>query len=199
MKMSKYSDMEEMLRKNKGYLFSSEIEEANISRTYLGRFVKENKLEMVSKGIYVTEDTWVDQLYVLQHTNPKIIYSGETALYLNGLMDREYNKIYVSTPKGFNGARLRERGIAVHSEKAGIFGLGECENETNYGNFVKAYDRERSICDLVKQKKKNDIQVFQAAIKTFMNSRDKNLSKLISYADKLLVKEEVMKYIEVLV
>ena len=49
MKMSKYSDMEEMLRKNKGYLFSSEIEEANISRTYLGRFVKENKLEMVSK------------------------------------------------------------------------------------------------------------------------------------------------------
>ena len=62
MKMSKYSDMEEMLRKNKGYLFSSEIEEANISRTYLGRFVKENKLEMVSKGIYVTEDTWVDKL-----------------------------------------------------------------------------------------------------------------------------------------
>lgn len=42
-------------------------------------------MEKVAHGIYILDDVWSDELFVLQERNKSIIYSGETALYLHGL------------------------------------------------------------------------------------------------------------------
>ena len=39
------------------------------------------------------DDVWLDELFILQQRNSAIIYSGETALYLHGLTDREYSSV----------------------------------------------------------------------------------------------------------
>ena len=197
--MTKYDQLETIVKENKGYLFAADVANAGISRTYMASYVKENNLEMVAKGIYVTEDTWPDQLYILQHNNSKAIFSGETALYLNILLEREYSEIVVSVPKGHNGSRLRERGVIVHHEKEGLYGMGQCKIKTNYGNTVIAYNRERCICDLVKRRHKIEVQTYQNAIKSFMANKDKDLSLLIKYAEFLKIRDEIMKYVEVLV
>ncbi len=199
MLVTKYDQIGNIIKDNNGYLFISDGENAGISRTYLLQYIREHNLEHISKGVYVTEDTWPDMLYVIQRSNPKIIFSNETALFLNGLMDREYTDINVSIPTGHNGSRLREKGIIVHQEKDGIYGLGVCELETNYGNTVIVYNGERCICDLIKKRTSYDVQTFQTAIKTYMKTKNKDLSLMLSYAEKLKVKEEVMKYVEVLV
>ena len=196
--MNKYQQMEFFLQKNHGYLFTSEVEKASISRTYLARFVKENQLEKVAKGIYISPDTWPDKLYILQICNPRIVYWGETALYLHGLLDREYSDIYVSVPPKYNQTRLREQGIIVHQEKQEIYELGIVEIETNFGNRVRTYDKERCICDLVKNRKKVEVQHFQTAMKTFMGDRTKNLSRFLMYGEKLKIRDELMKYVEVM-
>ena len=197
--MNKYDQIGDIIKDNNGYLFISDGENMGISRTYLLQYVRENNLEHVSKGVYVTEDTWPDMLYVIQRSNPKIIFSDETALFLNGLMEREYTDINVSVPAGHNGSRLREKGIIVHQEKDGIYGLGVSKLETNYGNKVIVYNGERCICDLIKNRAVYDVQTFQTAIKSYMKWKNKDLSLMLSYAEKLRVKEEVMKYVEVLV
>ena len=174
--MSKYDQMMEMLKKNNGYLFTSEVEKAGISRTYMVRFIKDNDLEMAARGIYVTEDTWADQLYVLQIRNPKIIFSGETALYLNQMTDREYSEICVSVPTGHNGFRLRDKGIIVHQENPEVFGMGLCEVETNFGNKVRTYNKERCFCDTVKNRSAYEVQTYQTALKSYMRGKEKDLS-----------------------
>ena len=194
--MNKYQQMEFFLHKNHGYLFTSEVEKASISRTYLARFVKENQLEKVAKGIYISPDTWPDELYILQICNPRIVYWGETALYLHGLLDRKYSDIYVSVPPKYNQTRLREQGIIVHQEKQEIYELGIVEIETNFGNRVRTYDKERCICDLVKNRKKVEVQHFQTAMKTFMGDRTKNLSRFLMYGEELKIRDELMKYVE---
>ena len=78
---------------NNGYLFTAEVLSYKISKTYLSKFVKENAYERVAHGIYAAPDIWPDELYLLQKMNPKIIFSGETALYIHGLTDREYGRI----------------------------------------------------------------------------------------------------------
>lgn len=197
--MSKTEELYLMLEQNNGYLFTSEVEKRDISRTYLARFVKENHLEKVAKGIYISEETWEDELYILQKLYSDIIISGETALYLHGLLDREYNEITISVKPSFSGSRLREKGVIIRREKDPLFGLGATEIETNLGNKVAVYDKERCICDLVKNRKKIEVQNYQTAIKTYMRDSNKDLSKLITYAEVLNVRDEVMKYIEVLV
>ena len=182
-----------------GYLFVSDIESLGISRTYILKFVRENNLERVGKGIYVTEETWPDMLYVYQLRAPQIIYSGETALYLNSLMDSEYSEVFVSVPTGYNGNRLREKGIIVHQDREGIYGLGVIDVKTQFGNTVKVYDKERCICDLIKNRNKYEVQTFQSAIKGYMRGRDKRLNRLIKYAEAMKIRDEVMKYVEVMV
>ena len=197
--MTKYEMINNSIKQNNGYLFVSDIESLGISRTYILKFVRENNLERVGKGIYVTEETWPDMLYVYQLRAPQIIYSGETALYLNSLMDSEYSEVFVSVPTGYNGNRLREKGIIVHQDREGIYGLGVIDVKTQFGNTVKVYDKERCICDLIKNRNKYDVQTFQTAIKGYMRGRDKRLNRLIKYAEAMKIRDEVMKYVEVMV
>lgn len=197
--MTKYEKLKKLLKENNGYLFTSQVVDADISKTYLARFVKENNLEKVAHGVYVAEDIWPDELYILQLRNPKIVYSGETALYLHLLIDREYSDISVTVPAGHNGSRLRERGVQVHQEKKELFELGVIEVETNFGHKVRTYDKERCICDLILNRGKIEVQHFQTALKEYMKWKDKDLSRLMAYAEKLKIRDEVMKYVEVLV
>lgn len=196
--VNKYEKMSDLLQKNSGYMFTAQVEKSGISRTYLAKFVHENNLEKVAKGIYISQDTWVDELYILQISNPKIIYSGETALYLHGMIDREYADIYITVPPRFNQTRLRSKGVIVHQEKMETYQLGIMEIETNYGNVVRTYNKERCICDLIKNRGNIEVQQFQTAMKTFMRDKTKDMSRLMLYGERLKIRDEIMKYVEVM-
>ena len=82
--MTKYEKMDSLVENNGGYLLTSAVQEAGISRTYLMRYVRERDMERVEQGIYISPDTWPDPLFILQLKNAGVIYSHETALYLHG-------------------------------------------------------------------------------------------------------------------
>ncbi len=52
-------------------------------------------------------------------------------------------------------------------------------------NYTQRIYSSRCICDLIKDRKKYEIQLYQTAIKEYMSSKEKNLSRLIEYAVKL--------------
>lgn len=183
---------------NNGYLFTAEVLSHKISKTYLAKYVKENEYERVAHGIYAAPDIWPDELYLLQKMNPRIIFSGETALYIHGLTDREYGRIEVTVPQGYNAIHLRKRKICVRLLKEELYDLGKSTLKSLYGNPVIVYDKERVICDMIIDRKKMDVQMFQTAMKEYMSDSERNLPVLVRYAEKLGVRDEVMKYVEVL-
>lgn len=197
--MIKTEQLYNMCKKNKGYLFTSEVTDAGISRTYLAKFVKENNMERVAQGIYICEDTWLDELYILQKRYDVIVYTGMTALYLHGLIDREYSQIEVVVPAPFNGARLREEGVVVHQTKPELYELGITTVDTCFGNTVRVHDKEKCICDTISHRGKIEVQNFQIALKEYMSETDKRLSVLMKYAEKMNMRDEVMKYVEVMI
>lgn len=184
--------------KNNGYLFTAEVLQNGISKTYLAKFVKENEYERVAYGIYSAPDIWPDELFILQKTNPRIIFSGETALYIHGLTDREYSKIEVTVPQGYNAVHLRKKNICVRSMRDKLYELGKSMAESIYGNPIIVYDKERTICNMIVDRKKRDIQLFQTAMKEYMSDSERKLTTLVRYAEELGIRDEVMKYVEVL-
>lgn len=183
---------------NNGYLFTAEVLDHGISKTYLSKFVKDNAYERVAHGVYAASDIWPDDLYLLQKANPKIIFSGETALYIHGLIDREYGSIEVSVPQEYNAVHLRKKRIRVRTLKKELYELGKIVMDSAYGNQIMVYDRERVICDAVANRKKMDVQMFQTAMKEYMSDPERKLQVLIHYAEKLGIRDEMMKYVEVL-
>lgn len=191
-------NMRRLLDTGNGYLRTADVVAMGISRVSLAAFVKKHDLERVSYGIYASQDVMSDDLFLLQTRSKEVIFSHETALYLHGLMDREPFITHVTVPTGYNGTHLRDSGIRIHQRKAGLFELGKSEVATHHGNTVRAYDMERTICDIIQSKDKMDIQVFQTALKEYVRSGKKNIPTLMRYARELKVEKRVRQYTEVL-
>ncbi len=197
--MSKRKILDQLLEENHGYLMTSQVMGKDVSRTVLSQYVKEEGLERAARGIYMSDDVWPDELFILQARSGKLIYCGETALYLHGLIDREYSKICIAVPSGFNVSHIKCDNLQVKYPPKELHSLGVCEVPSSSGNLVRAYDKERCICDLIKERSNTEVQIFQTAIKEYVSDKSKRLNKLIEYAQALGVRDEVMKYVEVLI
>lgn len=187
-----------IIEKKHGYLITSEAVEQGASKPTISKYIKTHNMEKVAHGIYILDDIWPDELFVLQTRNSAIIYSGETALYLHKLIDREYSHLYFSVPAGYNTSHISADKV-VRYENTAEYALGVCEVEASSGNLVRVYDKERCICDLIKNRKNTEVQLYQTAIKEYMSDNSKKISTLIKYAEILGIRDEVMKYVEVLV
>lgn len=196
--MGKFGFLDAMVERGNGYLLTSDVIREGISKPTLASYVRYRSMERVGKGIYFSDDAWPDELYLLHLQSRRIYFSHETALFLHGLMEREPSKITVTVKAGYNASHLRKKNIHVYQVKEEVYNLGASGVQTNYGNYVSVYDRERTICDLIKNKGNTDIQVFQNAMKEYMRSDGKNLLNLMDYASKLHVEDEVRKYTEVM-
>ena len=79
-----------------------------------------------------------------------------------------------------------------------IYELGLIEVKTKFGNKVKAYDLERSICDVIKFRKRLDLDMVKYSIKKYLKSNKRNMKKLLEYAEKLGIKDEVIDIVSLL-
>lgn len=188
----------DLIETNNGYLEVQKAISVGLSKSNIFQYIKQNNLEKVAPGIYTTEDVWPDDLFVLQSRNPRIIFSHETALYIHGLSDREASQITVTVPRGYNTKHLVQKGITVHSIHSAFYKLGITSAITTAGNTISLYDKERCICDIIRNKKKMDIQFYQTAIKSYFSDSNKNLHMLTQYAKAMHLEEKIRQYTEVL-
>lgn len=197
--MSRTELLAKMIEEENGYLVTAKAVAAGFTKPFISKYIKEHQMEKAAHGIYIMDDVWPDELFILQTRNQQIVYSGETALYLHGLVDREYSKICFTVPVGYNVSHIKVVSKEVHYVNKAVYNMGICFLLSSSGNRVKAYDMERCICDLIRDRKKYEVQLFQTAVKEYMSNKDRNLSRLIEYAETLDIRDEVMKYVEVLV
>ena len=72
------------------------------------------------------------------------------------------------------------------------------ELATQHGNVVRAYDPERTICDLVRGQGTVDSQVVIPAMQSYVKSPTRDVQKLVGYARSLGVERKIRNYLEVL-
>lgn len=187
-----------LLQENNGFLRTSDAVASGVSRTVLGDFVRKHKLERVAHGLYMSQDAWEDGLYVIQVRYPEAVFSHETALYLLDLANREPTPVSVTLKTGKNSAGLSKQGVKVYKVKDELFGEGIVAASSPSGHTVRAYNAERTICDLFRSRRNIDIQDLQDAVKTYIRLKNKNIPLLMRYAKAFSVEKIVRQYLEVL-
>lgn len=187
-----------MAKGNNGYISSSQATVAGIPRRLLRTEVAAGNLVQVARGLYTLPDTWEDPLFVLQHRFARGVFSDETALYLHGMTDRAPFAPTMTFPRSYNATAARETGITCRTCADDVLDLGTCAVSTQYGNTVRTYDIERTLCDLMRGQKTVDSQVVAPAMKTYVARKDRDPMKLVEYARKLGVEAKVRSYLEAL-
>lgn len=196
--MGYQNKLERLIENKDGLILTREVVEAGVPRQYLNILVRENKLERVAHGVYLTPDTFDDEMYRLQAKNQRTIFSHETALYLHDLTDRDPVEWSVTVPYGYNATHLREEGVRVYTVKRDLYELGVMELDTNYGRPVKVYNKERTICDIIRNRNNTDIAILNEAIRRYLDAKDKNIPQLLRYAKEFGVLNIAKNYVEIL-
>ena len=93
---------------------------------------------------------------------------------------------------------LKNKNYQFFYLKEELYEIGIVEMKTPYGNKVKVYDLERTICDIIRNKKKIEIALFTDAMKRYADRKDRNSIKLHKYAKIFNIEDELRKYLEVL-
>jgi len=180
-----------------GIITSRAITEKGIHRSVLSRMVAEGDIVQLSRGIYMLEQEWEDELYVLQQKYKRGIFSNETALYLWGYSERVPIRFDMTFPTNYNAPSLKEENVTVRRVINQNFELGVTSIKTPAGNMVNVYDIERCLCDILKGSG-GDIQTIQFSMKKYLQSKDRDINKLMKYAKQLRVESKVKKYTDVL-
>lgn len=180
-----------------GVITSKTVTEQGIHRSVLTEMVKNGELIRCSRGIYMLANEWEDELYLLQKKYKRGVFSHETALYLLGYSERVPLKYHMTFPTNYNSASLMNENVMITRVNAYNYELGITTVETPFGNKVKIYNLEHSLCDILRGSM-DDIQIIQYAMKKYALSKEKDINKLMKYAKQLRVESKVRRYMEVL-
>ena len=181
-----------------GYLTTRDVTTNNIPRIYLTKLIKENKIERVSRGVYIKKNVLVDEFVVLQNKSKYAIYSNTTALYLHGFSNRIPIRYDITIKSGYKGSLQKEDNVNLFYTKNELLDLGVINYKLDSVNIIRVYDLDKTICDIIKNKKKIDAEIFNKAIREYFYSKKKNTLKLYEYAKKMGIYNKVRDTFEVL-
>lgn len=190
--------LEQLIKKQNGYITTQDAMYEGIHREYLTMFVEEEKLIRTAPGVYQSPNAWEDKLYSYQQKKKRMIYSHETALYLHGLSDRDPYQYTVTLPTGYNTSQIKQNDLRTYTIKPSLFELGKMVMKSPFGNEVILYDKERTVCDIIRSRSRIDKQVFNDGLKRYLNDTSKDLNKLLTYAKKMGIETVLRDYMEIL-
>ncbi len=181
-----------------GILLTKNAIEAGISKHALYNFIRDNGFEKAAHGVYASPETWKDENYILSLRCPQGVLSHDEALHYHGLTDREPLQKTITIYTGYGTSRMVADGIKVFTVKKELLDIGKEIVKTSYGHDIPLYNRERTICDLIRSRNRFEIQDFQTALKTYIMGKNKNLNRLMEYAKLFHVDKKIREYMEVL-
>ena len=197
-KLERFAQLDGLLAEQDGMLQTSQAVARGIVKPIFYEYIKERKLEQVAHGIYVSEDTWIDAMFLLHLRCGQAVFSHESALFFHDLTDREPSPYAITVRRGYSTTRLKAEGLSVYTIKPELFDVGVSSGQTPFGHTVPVYDMERTICDLLRSRSRIEIQPFQGALKAYARRKDKNLRALMQYAGMFKVEKILRQYLEVL-
>lgn len=184
--------IKQIMYTNNGMLSTRMIEPINISRQYLFIMEKNNDIEKISRGIYLSPSAFEDSYFFFQQKYKKTIFSHMNALYFYGMTEEFPYNYTVTVPQKYHDDNVNGK-CNVFYVPDKMYEIGVVEVETPSGNKVRTYDKERCICDIIRSEGRMDPEQVKKTIKQYAQSKDKNMAKLSKYANEMGIGEKVMK------
>lgn len=190
--------IEQALRQNNGTVTPKIASQYGINRMALSRMTAAGTLERVGRGIYVDPAIFDDEMYNLQLRFRRGIYARETALFLHGLTDRTPLLYQMTFPNSYHAQTIKEFPIAPTQQIERLYKMGVTSVKSPGDHFVKVYNIERTLCDIVRAPGMAEQGIIVQAMRQYVARPDKNITRLSEYAKELRVEGRIDQYMEVL-
>ena len=190
--------LKDISNKNNGLILTKKAVDNGVSRASLSQLCKDGKISRVAVGQYILSEDLNDEMFSLGIRSNMIIFSHESALFLNGISERTPFEHTVTIPSSKTLARSISSQCKIYYIKDELHELGKTQLLTPMSNMVWAYDIDRTICDIVRSRSRMADEIVLSSLKQYAASSNKNLANLSMYASKMGILQQVRNYMEVL-
>ncbi len=178
---------------------NAEILETKLYYADIKQFLDEGYIERIKRGYY----HWINncetkEIVIINILFPDAVLCMGTALFYYKYSDRNPGEWVFAIDK--NVSKLQTKidypFIRVYRLESEFVTLGETTGKIDFTK-VRIYDRDRTICDVLKNMTRMDRELFNKAIQGYINDPKKNIPNLMIYAKKLRVQKKAKKLIGV--
>ncbi|MGN0115513.1 MAG: hypothetical protein ACI396_09305 [Acutalibacteraceae bacterium] len=196
--MNSIDILREIANENNGIILTKTAADKGITRSNLSKLYKNGKITRIANGQYIFSDELHDEMLSLQLHSKYIVFSHESALFLNGISERTPFEHTITIPTSKTLPRSISNQCKIYYIKDEFWELGKTELKTTLGNLVWSYDIDRTICDIIRSRNRISDETFISSLKLYAASQNKNLTNLSIYAEKMKILSLVRKNLEVL-
>lgn len=178
------------------YNFTMTTAQLNKEKLYyrdIQRMLDEGLIEKVKRGYYHwIEDYGTSEVALINSLFPDAVFCMETALFYYKYSDRNPAEWNITVDK--NTSRQRTNidypFVKAYRVEPALFSLGETDGIIEFTK-VRIYDRDRTVCDVLRNMSKIDKEIFNKAIQNYVKDPQKNIPNLMEYAKALRVQKKV--------
>ena len=192
-------NMQELFKRHYYVMTTNELLEAKLYYADIKKLLDEGFIERIRQGYYF----WIKnrengEIAIIKRLFPDAVLCMETALFYYGYSDRNPAEWNFAIDKNVSKFRtnIEYPFIKVYRMDSDLLRIGETTGEIDFIK-VRIYDRERTICDVLKNMNKMDKEIFNKAIQGYVKDLKKNIQNLMIYAKKLRVEKKVKELIGV--
>lgn len=186
-----------LFKKNGGILRTCQLQANGVHYRKLQKMLDAEEVTQIKRGCYQLVDIRsFSDLPALTFMFPDGVFCMDSALQFYGYTERTPSEWHIAVDAKTSRKRFHIAYplIQPHFVISSRFPLGIVKTQQEDCE-INIYDRERTICDILLHRNKLDAEVFNYAIKSYLEDKEKNLPNLFPYARKLHVEKKVQEII----
>jgi predicted transcriptional regulator of viral defense system len=190
--------LQQLFKDNEGCLHSEKLKGSSI-RYHLNQMIASGEVIKVRHGLYVhTQFHVFDERLLVAEMIPGGVFCLFSAWQLHELTTAISHQYHLAVSRRTKISSLTNLPLVFYYQSEHIHSIGISqiliENKP-----VRCYNKEKSVCDSVKYRNKTGEDIMEEVLKNYMSGTDKNLDKLLKYANMLRVEKIIMPYIKSLI
>jgi predicted transcriptional regulator of viral defense system len=196
--MNKIDKIKNHFIKYGGILKTSELNDLGFSSRQIKKLMEKGLITRIKHGFYELTDYIPREEVIIARLFPESVIFLESALFYYEYTDRIPSSWQIAVNK--NSSKLQYNMdyplIKPYYLEPKFIKIG-IDIIKIEGVKIKIYDRERTICDVLRYEAKLEEEVFINAIKNYIKDPKKNVRNLFEYAEIFNIKNKVQTYIGV--
>ncbi len=187
------NDYMAMFDKYSGVMRTKELREHGFYDRKVKTLISEGLVVQIRRGYYqyIGDENFTEAAVIVK-LFPDGVLCMDNALDYYGYTNRTPSAWHIAVDSKSSRERFRIGYPIVkpHFIDSSRFAIGISEGKIN-GVSVRIYDRERTVCDCMRNRNKMDAEVFSGMVRNYVNDPERNTANLAKYAMEFHVEKKV--------
>ena len=193
--VEKRSTIEEFT-KHGGILKTAELNALGLSSRQIKRLLDEGEISKIKQGYYELADEVNPEEIIIARLFPEAVIFLESALLHYSYTDRIPRAWQIAVDRNSEKSKYKIDYplIEAYYQDPKYLNIGVSAFEVQ-GFGIRIFDRDRTMCDIMRYEKKLEKEVFSNAVMRYIKDPKKNIRQLFEYAEVFNITKKVQSQI----